>query len=370
MEPNHDRRKTALETVFRAWNLDKVRYAVAHGVERYPDSVGRDIDVLIASGDVRRALDSARKNLETLGYQVVRPPNLWGERLIGVYEKEWDSAVEIHSIERLLWRNIVLSNHPDPTATHHLFAIDPWISFVKRILSPLLANDTRRFVARNDELVLSAQEESAVQKMMPDLCGAELTSQLLDAVRSRDPERLRQCAPRLQKAMTRRAFVRTPGRSLLCVADRIWRRLRQPLAPCAPVIVLVAPYSEAVDGMLRLLCDSSPSFFTKVIVHGLNEEGAPRGIFRFFRKLRWNFRDRIDASRQRVVVYHVQDHPAQFASDLTVFLRGSEGSLDAWARVLADSGESGEMAREFQKLILEAFLKKLRKPANAGESSK
>ena len=75
--------KVALyEAIANHWNREGIRYAVAHGIEAYPNGVGRDLDVLVDRAQTHRALDLAEQVLEMNGLIVARPPRLWGERLI------------------------------------------------------------------------------------------------------------------------------------------------------------------------------------------------------------------------------------------------------------------------------------------------
>lgn len=52
-----------LEAIAEAWNRAEINYGVAHGLEGYPQTVGRDLDILIQEDHVKRAINIACKVL-------------------------------------------------------------------------------------------------------------------------------------------------------------------------------------------------------------------------------------------------------------------------------------------------------------------
>ena len=62
---------SVLETIAEHWNRAGIHYAVAHGLEPYPDTVGRDLDILVPAAYIKMAIDIARNVLQTHGFTVI-----------------------------------------------------------------------------------------------------------------------------------------------------------------------------------------------------------------------------------------------------------------------------------------------------------
>src|SRR5689334_10473826 len=132
--------------IAECWNQAGLSYAIAHGIDDYPHAIGRDVDVLIDRHHVTPAIALAERVLRDRGLLVARPPRLWGERVLAADSALSDDVLEIHTAVRLTWRNVLLATKPNATTRFGPFAIDPWISIVKRVLLPLLAGSTDKFV--------------------------------------------------------------------------------------------------------------------------------------------------------------------------------------------------------------------------------
>src|SRR5438309_2691057 len=141
MQSKINRRLDAVEKVAEAWNSAGIDYAVLHGIEHYPDEVGRDLDVLVSRRDSKRALVVATRTLHEQGYVVASPSPIWGRRVIAAPSGEWADALEIHTITRLPWRAVVVADRPGPTARIGPFAFDEWGSFAKRVVMSIFSDN-------------------------------------------------------------------------------------------------------------------------------------------------------------------------------------------------------------------------------------
>jgi len=130
-----DRLIAIVEAVADAWNKAGVDYAVVHGLERYPSSLGRDIDVLVHRGQIDRAWEIMAK---------VFSENRWG---VLSYWKRWvywtfayrqlgeDTVfLEIDLSPGFYWGPLSLVCKPEPVSHIGPFKVDTWASFVKRFL--------------------------------------------------------------------------------------------------------------------------------------------------------------------------------------------------------------------------------------------
>lgn len=57
--PSERRRVALAEAIASSWAARSLRYAVVHGLERYPERIGRDLDVVLDRQDVRAAVEAA-----------------------------------------------------------------------------------------------------------------------------------------------------------------------------------------------------------------------------------------------------------------------------------------------------------------------
>jgi hypothetical protein len=321
----------AVEAVAAAWNRAGVPYAVVHGLDDYPAAVGRDLDVLVRAGEQVRARDVARRALAEAGFTVAQPPPLWGERLVAAINGESADLMEVHLITEISWRNVLLAASPRPTARTGPFAVDPWAAFAKRVLMPLLAGKAHKLDAEPARLALTPEERTAAGRALPGLADPGVSRRVLDALDSRDYRALAALAPALGRTLVRRAALRHPVRSARLVTGSVVRRLRQPFNPCAPVVALVGGSPERRAAMVESLRRGDRMIFTDVVVRRLARPEPGPGAAATHWAAHWARllalwargialglgRDRIDSSRQRLVVYdgwpaEAADAPARY----------------------------------------------------------
>lgn len=243
------------ERIARAWNDRGLSYAVAHGLTRTPGVYGRDLDVVVRAADLDEALDIGARELADAGFELARPPRLWGERIVAIRPDDPGRMLELHLLDGLGWRNVRLAGAPRATMSKGPFSIDPWISVAKRVLHPALAGDLERFRGRSDELVLSQPERAALLERLAALAGGSHARAFHEAVERADPEAIVDVARRTGRSMMLRAAVRSPIASALGFARVVERRVAPPFRPCAPVVALVGPdgagKSTAIDQLSR-----------------------------------------------------------------------------------------------------------------------
>ena len=139
MVPSEDLRKKVYEHFARAANDTDIGWVVLSGIEGYPASIGRDLDVACRT---RRDADLLCKVflfcLHELDLRwIVFPSPIWGRRIIGINEKY--ETVELHIVEPV--RIACVSLSPDWRALVYeggIFPTDPLMRFFKRCMIPAL----------------------------------------------------------------------------------------------------------------------------------------------------------------------------------------------------------------------------------------
>lgn len=253
-----------LEQIAQAWNDSGINYAVAHGLERYPGKVGRDLDVFVRDNEEKALLNIAEEVLRENQLRIAYPPPLWGARLVAVGRKGWFDMIEIHTMKRLSWRNIVFAACPEASEQKGVFKIDPWASFVKRIFMPILSGDFSRFISRPKELELSDEELNIIKARLPLFCGQKLGDQLVKAVQSKDLQDF----GRLRRDLERYLFWHNLGKAhnLPETIHKVWRRFVKPFYPCAPIIAFVGPDGVGKSTLMSYLSHGETAIFTKIVI--------------------------------------------------------------------------------------------------------
>jgi hypothetical protein len=326
---------TVLEAVAKAWNGQGICYAVAHGLEEYPQGCGRDLDVLIQSDQVERALRVAREVLTTCGMRVVQPPPSWEPRLIAATAgRSPPKMLEIHALPGIRWASVVLADNPRPTMSIGPFEIDPWVAVAKRVILLILSGNTSKLSEKASELVVTDAEMASASARLPDLFGHNLAQTVLHGIASGSVADLERIGPALRRAAVARSAVRHPSRSTALLLGSVVRKLKRPLTSCAPVVALVGPDGVGKTTVLNRIALDGRLVFTDVVVRHWrpwllppldrllhpaagkvsSAGGPPRrraGPLRLVRIAYYYadfflggiFKDRVDSSHQRLVLY-------------------------------------------------------------------
>jgi thymidylate kinase len=273
--PDSLSRAAALAAVAETWNSVGLTYSVAHGVEDYPRSVGRDLDVVMRRGDIQRAIREARRVLEEKGWTTVEPHPLWGRRVIGVAPGS-RAMLEVHVQSSLRWRNAVVVDGAAPTMRHGPFAIDPWVTWAKRVLLPVLAGSAARIENRPGEFRFWPGEEEAARERLPRILGARLSARILGRVGEGDAAGLLPLMRPARRASTRRAVAARPVTSLAWPVRTAVRRLTMPFARCAPIVAVVGPDGVGKSTLLEGLRETGEWVFLDVVTRHWRPEVLPR----------------------------------------------------------------------------------------------
>ena len=324
------------EFIAEEWNSANIDYAVAHGIEKYPQYLGRDLDIFIHKDHVYTALNIAEGIFKANGYTNLFPPDIWGKRLIGFNLDIPEESIEIHTLTRLTWRSVNFVTIPNSQTQIGPFKIDHWISFVKRVLMPILAGGVERFQQKPGEFCFRDGEKSLVVSQLPELCGKRCAKLIVDAVENNDLETIRKAVIKLRRAFIFYYLLKKPFRSLRTLCQTFIKRVSQPFHPCGPIIALVGPDGVGKSTVINAIQNKlRKTVFTDIVIRhwrpqllpplsrlfrlgvSPNDPSAtvlPRrapGRFYLFRILYYSFdfmlgywlRDRIQSARQNLIIY-------------------------------------------------------------------
>ena len=253
------RRKLILEQIALTWNLAEIQYGVVHGLEAYPVQIGRDLDVLLEREDMDRCMSLALKVLKEHGWKPTIHRQPWAIWIIAYYfDKDGIHALEIDLFSTLQWGFVLLADSVTEFEDCELkgpFRIDPWGSFVKRILIQILGNNFNRFLSRKDELKISKDELKLISEKLPEYFGNTLSSNLLRALKTNGVMELKKEIFSFRKKMHQRALYNKPTK--LIIGSYYWARNELALnvitKPVMPVIALVGPDGVGKSTILREL---------------------------------------------------------------------------------------------------------------------
>jgi hypothetical protein len=229
-----------LHEVAEAWNRVGIGYAVANGLEGYPQTTGRDVDVVVAPAHLQAAGEIARAVMQRNGMLPVSRCTRELMQHIGICPRG-GNAVIIDLFPGLRWGPVRLVEAPRPRGRVGPFAIDPWASFVKRILLHVLVAPGAKFAKAPARLDMTEAERCAAVSALPRLVGESLAAGTMAALNARDVAALERLRPRLRASLAIRSL-RRPLRALATAGECIMARIRLATCPSAmPTVSVVGP---------------------------------------------------------------------------------------------------------------------------------
>ena len=227
------------------WDRHGLGYAVANGLDGYPQRLGRDLDVVVEPLHLQAASAAVRSTLERGGWRVVVRRRTELVQHVAVSPDRRDCLI-IDLFPGLRWGPVHLVQRPVPTFDVDGVRIDPWASFVKRILLHVLVAPRRKFSGCPDRLRFSEAERSAVLSRLPPLAGAALADRLLATAAAQDVPGLEALRGPLRRALIVSSARRAPAATLRTAVR--WARARLSLAASGsamPTVSIIGP--EGVD---------------------------------------------------------------------------------------------------------------------------
>ena len=224
------------------WNRTGVNYSVANGLEGYPDRLGRDIDIVVAEPDLQAASATVEDVLGRSGWRVV--VQKYGGELVQHFAiaPSGEESLIVDLFAGLRWGPVWLVREPDASRDRHGFQVDPWVTFVKRVLLHVLVSPGAKFGQRPDRLVMAPAERRAASTRLPTLIGGRLATRLIDAIEEKDLAALETLQPEIRKALVLSAMRAGPARALRTAVQWAVMRITFATAPALmPTVAIVAP---------------------------------------------------------------------------------------------------------------------------------
>lgn len=238
-------KRAAMEAVAKAWNDAGITYSVAHGVERYPEHLGRDLDVVFTVKTLIPARDCAIRTLEQSGWKVAFASREWAWWIFAFQFRE-EGIISLE-IDLLPWLQAGFTRIVEqPQKARHRFQAgpfwtDPWASVAKRLVFQAFSGNFKRFEKRPWELKLSPDEADVLHRQLPEMAGASAAA-FISALEAGDVAGMRAATPALKQGMMRQALKGAPDLfdKVRFTLERFWKLNLFP-QPAVPIVVLVGP---------------------------------------------------------------------------------------------------------------------------------
>ena len=296
--------------IVAAWNESRLSYAIMHGIDEYPAAVGRDLDILVEPNDEERLLSVAREILLKNGWQVVRPVNTWGERIVAF---SGNNGLELHTVRKLSWREIVFSTRPEPQSSVDFFPRDPWATYVKQILMPGFRGDSDKVRSNLALLDLNESERNLIRIRLSAMVTARARATAM-SIPDRPADDVIAALPGLRSAMVKRVWQHEPLLGLCSFGGKIKQRLKALAVPTG-VSIEVRTLPAEGENLIQQLRATDKSVFTQFAFRASPTHGGTGGsvIADALKRLWWRtVADRPVLGGQGVV-FHIRplDQPAE-----------------------------------------------------------
>ena len=257
-----------LEAITEAWNRAAIDYAVAHGLEGYPQIIGRDLDVIVDRRHIDRALKIALEFLQAAGFVMVVPPSPFPVTQLFAFHNE--TSLEIDLIPILFWGPVLLISRPSPSLRIGPFKIDPWASFAKRVLMYILSGQVPK------EPWITAAEELVAQEHCPYFFGSALTQVLLSVLKAHDQKNLEEMFPQLRRQAILRSVLLHPLQCVQLAVRWASKEILPYLMKRVPIVAIVGPDGVGKTTVLDHVRTKIPSVFLSTAVRHLRPDVLPR----------------------------------------------------------------------------------------------
>jgi hypothetical protein len=140
-------RKKVYEEFASEANKSNVQWYVLHGIEGYPEKIGRDLDIFVKSkADFIKLIKIFENILIKHHFRwIIRPNPIWGERVFGI-DSNYNS-VELHLINQVRSGIFDFSAFPISGKEYYagIFPYNPYLMFCKGCIMPLLVKDASAY---------------------------------------------------------------------------------------------------------------------------------------------------------------------------------------------------------------------------------
>lgn len=291
------------ETLAAAWNQHGLRYVVVHGLDRYPDEVGRDLDILVHADDSDLMTWITVAAIEGQGWRAVEPPAIWGHRVVAF---SGALGLELHPVTQLSWREVRFVDKPLASQFVGAFPVDPWASYVKQILMPGFHGDGRKVIENDASLELTDAQRTWIGQRLQGLM-LKGDHGLATSIAARRGEDLVKALPGLRAALVKRAWRTSPISSAAAIYRKILERGAAITHSSGTTMRIIAAEGTSASEIKRSLEAADRTIFTGIVCREfpVKNDSRTSRIFQYVRSA-WSTvaTDRF-ALRGQTVVFHI-----------------------------------------------------------------
>ena len=194
-----------LEELATTWNEMGFSYGVANGLQGYPETIGRDLDVVFESEKVEKAVEVTVKFLERKGFLVLPYKLGWPHWIVGIRRDGEDvDSVQVDIFDHLQWAFCWVVDGIDPAREKVMtgpFQVDPWACVGKRVFLNGLSGNFSTFEEKPWYLETTDEEANSMERNLRRISGED-DRDLRAAIENRDSSGIRSGFERLRpKAM-------------------------------------------------------------------------------------------------------------------------------------------------------------------------
>lgn len=291
-----------------------IKWAVTNGLANYPDGIGRDLDVIVERGSLRKSIEIVIETLGEAGWIVVPHKQGWIWWVVAFFEDSDGSiqSLQIDLFEHLQWaftRVVEGVGTDGPLIPRGPFFEDSGAAASKKFLLHALSSGAKAFVDRPGYLKMSAAELSVLPSVLRRVTGCEWPN-LVEAVADLNLEKLDQELNFFRRRCYRHAFRRR------CLWARFYGALQKqwvvnifPLQG-APVLE-IRSFSDVTEVRHTLVEEMKSLVFQKVKT--IDQDGACRA--RDLRRL---------SCLQVVLIFENTNLPSGLQADLVIFSKDGD----------------------------------------------
>lgn len=226
----------------KLWEINMLPYGVAHGLENFPESIGRDIDVLVEEKYIDKIKDITIRHLQENGWHVKCIKKPWAYWIMFFKKRNGKYfGFEIDFFSRMSWATFLLVNGPGNTVIRNNVRLSSWGGFVKRVLIQFLTGNFQRLRERPNELTIYEYEKAAVNKNLADLL-EELNPIFEEMIIKKDIDNLTKIHSKIKKKILFKGLKKLPNLPLV-LTDKIKKDINLKIFPqkITPIIAFLGP---------------------------------------------------------------------------------------------------------------------------------
>lgn len=252
-----DLRIPLAEKIAVEWNRQSIDYSVIHGLENYPENLGRDLDILIKLSDAKKAACIAINiaNSEGFNEHIFRWSH-WGLYQLALIDRNNGISLPIDLMcTTRVWQAkfINMFNKKDlekiikPDSHVGPFASSVEGTFYKTCVRALICGDLRRF---GHELKLPIQIPTQIDRnLLSDIIGSYGTKILL----SKSTKELSYLFPKAMYKIQTNWIIKHPMRLFPGLLKIAWRRIGLTIFTSSDVLIVNSKHSQKTFQILQEL---------------------------------------------------------------------------------------------------------------------